>query len=217
MKKFFLILITGFFINLYYSFGAVDLPDHYKFPENYFKGKFYNTVKNNFVVATRGNRDPRFKKTVIVMLDHDENGALGLVINKPLGKVLLSSLINQSSNSIIDNNELYNVKIPIFWGGPLDNDKIIVLHSGDYQNEKTKNYAKVSINSDIKVLLEIAKKKGPKNNLIILGVSAWSDGQLEGEIGKGWWTLSEINTDLIFEKDNEKKWLNAIKNQFVPL
>ena len=71
--------------------------------------------------------------------------------------------------------------------------------------------------SDYKVLVEIAEKKGPKKSLIILGVSAWNVGQLEGEIERETWTLSDINMDLIFEKDNTKKWLEAIKNSFIRL
>ena len=56
-----------------------------------------------------------------------------------------------------------------------------------------------------------------KKNLVILGYSGWGDGQLEGEMEREDWTLSEINIDLIFERDNAKKWLNAINNSFIRL
>ena len=217
MKKLFGILVLGLLFNLYFLVYAVDLPDYYTFPKNYLKGKFYDSFKDYFIVATNKNTDPRFKNSVIVMLDHDEKGALGIIINKPLGKIPLGSLINKEEETTNNKKELYDVKIPVFWGGPLDNNKILILHSNDYKNKTTKNYINVSISSGKKVLFEIAEKKGPKNSLVILGVSAWSVGQLEGEMEKEIWALSEIDADLIFKIENEKKWLNAIKNQFVPL
>ena len=67
-----------------------------KTPENYLKGKFYSSVKNNFLIATEKMNDNRFKKTVIAMLDNDEDGAWGLVINKPMGSIPLAMLIDSS-------------------------------------------------------------------------------------------------------------------------
>ena len=67
-----------------------------KAPENYLEGKFYNSVKNNFLVATEKINDNRFKKTVIAMLESDEDGAWGLVINKPMGSIPLAMLIDHS-------------------------------------------------------------------------------------------------------------------------
>ena len=61
------------------------------------------------------------------------------------------------------------------------------------------------------------KKKGPKKSLVILGLAAWNIGQLDGEIEFERWTLSEMNMDLIFEVENNKKWLKAINNSFIRL
>ena len=217
IPRFLKILFFGVLLDSYFPVQAIDLPKHYNFPENYLKGKFYNSVEDYFLVATEKMKDPRFKNTVIIMLDHDEKGALGLVINKPIGEIALDYLVHKLNDPTINKKELYDVKIPIFWGGPLDTDKILVLHSNDYKDKTTKSYKNVSISSDYKVLVEIAEKKGPKKSLIILGVSAWNVGQLEGEIERETWTLSEINMDLIFETDNTKKWLEAIKNSFIRL
>ena len=151
------------------------------------------------------------------MIDHDEQGAIGFVINKPWGKFSLLRLINKSEDISFDKKKLYNIKIPIFWGGPLDQNKIFILHSNDYKNNTTKKFSDLSISRGNQILFEIAQKKGPKESLVIIGLSAWTVGQLDGEVEKGDWTFSEINNDLIFEKKNEKKWLEAIKNQFLPL
>jgi len=216
MKKLIAIFIF-FVINLNFSAKALDLPKYYKFPENYLKGKFYDSTKDFFIVATDNLNDSRFKNAVIIMLDHDEKGALGIVINKPIGIFTLGSLLKNLNDQNIEEKKIYNVKLPIYWGGPLDNNKIFIIHSKDYKNNNTKNYKNVSITSDYKTLLDIAQKKGPKNSLVIVGLSAWTVGQLDGEIDKGHWNLSEVSEEILFEKNNEIKHQMATKNSFVRL
>ena len=211
MKKLFPSVVLILVLNFYLPIKATDSP------KNYFKGKFYDSVKNYFLVASKTMRDPRFKNTVIIMLDNDETGAWGLVVNKPLASVPLGSLIHKSRNTTVKEKELYNVKIPVYWGGPVNENKILILHSQEYKNETTKNFKNLSISSDYKILFEIADKKGPEKSLVIIGISSWGTGQLEGEMEIGGWVLSEINTDLIFEMDNAKKWLNVINSSFIRL
>ena len=216
MKKFLLIIAT-IFISFNYPAQSIDLPKYYEFPENYLKGKYHESTKDFFIVATNKLKDSRFKKAVIVMLEHDNKGALGVVINKPLGNFKIGSLIKDLNIDDTDKKELYDFEVPIYWGGPLDNNKLLILHSSDYKNQNTKNYKDISITNDYKALLDIAQNKGPKKKLVILGVSAWNLGQLEGEIDKGHWNLSEINENILFEKNNENKHIIATKNSFVRL
>ena len=216
MKKF-LAVFTLFVISLNFSAKALDLPKYYKFPENYLKGKFYDSTKDFFIVATDKLNDSRFKNAVIIMLDHDEKGAVGVVINKPIGIFTLGSLLKNLNDENIEEKKIYNMKLPIYWGGPLDNNKIFIIHSKDYKNNNTKNYKNVSITSDYKALLDIAQKKGPMNSLVVVGLSAWTVGQLDGEIDKGHWNLSEVSEDILFEKNNENKHQMATKNSFVRL
>tara|TARA_Y100000590_G_scaffold467215_1_gene645402 strand:+ start:1213 stop:1848 length:636 start_codon:yes stop_codon:yes gene_type:complete len=211
MKKFFPIFFLLLVFNFYLPTNAGP------WPKNYYKGKFYNSVKDFFLVASKSMKDPRFKNTVIIMLDNDETGAWGLVINKPLASVPLSSIIHKPKSITLEQKKLYNVNIPIYWGGPVNENKILILHSQEYKNETTKNFKNLSISSDSKILFEIAENKGPKKSLVILGISSWGPGQLEGEMEMETWALSEVNTDLIFETDNSKKWFNAINSSFIHL
>ena len=211
MKKLLGILVLSLLFNFYISVQALDSP------KNYLEGKFYSSVKNYFLVATKKMTDPRFKNTVIIMLENDEKGAWGIVINKPLTSIPLGSLIYKSRDATNKQKELYNVKIPVYWGGPVNESKILILHSQEYKNETTINFQNISISSDYNILFEIANNKGPKKNLVIVGISSWGEGQLEGEMEKEGWTLTEINLNLIFEMDNAEKWLNAIKNSFIRL
>ena len=188
-----------------------------KTSENYLKGKFYTSVKNNFLIATEKMNDSRFKKTVIAMLESDEDGAWGLVINKPMGSIPLALLIDPSLNTSEEREKLYGINILIFWGGPVEVKKIFVLHSNEYQGESTKNYGGISISQDYNILFDIAENKGPKKSLVILGYSGWGSGQLEGEMERDHWILSDLDPDIIFEKESKKKWKEAYKNSFIKI
>ena len=211
MQKFLVIFIISLFFNFTAFTEAQDQP------KNYLKGKFYNSVKNHFLVATEKMKDNRFNQTVIVMLESDQNGAWGLVINKRVGTMPIALLIDPSLNTSAEREKLFKINIPVFWGGPVDTKEIFILHTVEYQSDTTKNYGDISISQDYNILLDIAKNRGPEKSLVILGYSGWGSGQLEGEMERDSWVLSEINKDLIFKIDNDKKWLNAINSSFISL
>ena len=211
-KRILLLLVLILQISLFhYIFALADSP------KNYLKGKFYSSVKDHFLVATEKMRDDRFAKTVIVMLESDENGAWGLVINKPLGTMPIALFIDPSLNTSKEREELFKVNIPVFWGGPVDAKEIFVLHSAEYQSETTKNYGNISISSDYNILFDIAENKGPEKSLVIFGYSGWGDGQLEGEMERGGWILSDIDLDITFDKDSNTKWNKAFENSFIKI
>ena len=186
-----------------------------KAQQNYLKGKFYNSVKNNFLIATEKMNDNRFKKTVIAMLENDEDGALGLVINKPIGLLPIALLMDPSLNTSEEREEFYKVNIPIFWGGPVEIKRFFILHSNEYQSNTTNNYGSISISRDHKILSDIAKNKGPEKSLVIFGYSGWGGGQLEGEMERDHWILSDIDLDITFDKESNTKWNEAFKNSFI--
>ena len=185
--------------------------------KNYLKGKFYNSVKDHFLIATERMTDNRFSKTVIVMLKSDEEGAWGLVINKKLGMMPIALLIDPSLNTSKDREELYKINVPVFWGGPVDVKEIFILHSSEYESKTTKKFGNISISQDYDILFDIAKNNGPKKNLIILGYSGWGSGQLEGEMERDHWILSDIDLEIIFDEKLNTKWNKAYKNSFIKL
>ena len=186
-------------------------------PKNYLKGKFYSSVKNHFLIATEKMTDSRFSKTVILMLESDENGAWGLTINKRLGTMPIALLIDPSLNTSEEREELFKIEIPIFWGGPVDAKEIFILHSNEYKSKSTRKYGKISISQDYEILFDIAKNKGPEKSLVILGYSGWGKGQLEGEMERDHWILSDIDLDIIFNEKSKKKWDKAIENSFIKI
>ena len=118
----FLIVILQIII-LHFNFTQANTP------KNYFKGKFYNSVSNHFLIATEKMNDDSFKKTVIVMLENDKNGAWGLVINKQLGSIPIALLIDPSLNTPEEREQLYKINVPIFWGGPVEKKEIFIVKS----------------------------------------------------------------------------------------
>jgi len=213
MKK--KLLLIWFFVLLLLSINFIYASA--EAPKNYLRGKFYTTVKDNFLVATDKMMDPLFEKTVIVMIQNDEAGAWGLVINKPIGLIPLSSLVNLSENIEDKTEQLNKIDLPVFWGGPVDVGKIFILHTKEYRSETTKYYKEISVSSDYKILFDIAEKKGPEKSLIIMGYSGWGSGQLEGEMEKGHWILSELDLDIIFKEKKIDQWIKALENSFIRL
>ena len=151
------------------------------------------------------------------MFESDENGAWGLVINKRFGTMPIALLIDPSLNTSKEREKLFKINIPVFWGGPVNIKEIFVLHSIEYQNDNTKNYGNISITQDYNILFDIAANKGPKNSLIILGYSGWGSGQLEGEMERDHWILSDIDLDIIFDEESNTKWDKAYKNSFIKI
>ena len=161
--------------------------------------------------------DNRFSKTVIVMLESVKNGAWGLTINKKLGTMPIALLIDPSLNTSEEREELFKINIPIFWGGPVDPKEIFILHSDEYKSQSTIKYENISISQDYEILYDIANNKGPEKSLVILGYSGWGKGQLEGEMERDHWILSDIDLDITFDEESKKKWDKAIKNSFIKI
>ena len=211
-KKILLLLFFIFQISLFHYIFALA-----ESPKNYLKGKFYSSVKDHFLIATEKMKDDRFEKTVIIMLESDENGAWGIVINRRLGTMPIALLIDPSLNTSEEREKLYKINIPIFWGGPVDVKQIFILHTAEYQSDTTRNYGNISITQDYNILFDIAENKGPEKSLVIFGYSGWGGGQLEGEMERDHWILSDIDLNIIFDEESNTKWNKAYKNSFIKI
>ncbi len=211
-KKILLFLILILQISLFHYIFALA-----ENPKNYLKGKFYNSVKDHFLIATEKMKDNRFEKTVIIMFESDNDGAWGLVVNKRLGIMPIALLIDPSLSTSKERERLYKINIPIFWGGPVDAKEIFILHSTEYQSDTTRNYGNISVSQDYNILFDIAENKGPEKSLIIFGYSGWGTGQLEGEMERDHWILSDIDLNIIFNEESNAKWNKAYKNSFIKI
>jgi putative transcriptional regulator len=155
-------------------------------------------------------RDPRFDHTVILMVRHGAGGALGIVLNRPLGERPLASLleaIGEKDNGITGS-------LRIFSGGPVQPEIGFVIHSTDYHRPETVEIdGRVAMTSSREILRDIVDQHGPQKTLVAFGYAGWAPGQLEGELAqRAWFTVAE-DTKLIFDEDREKVWDDAVAHR----
>lgn len=159
------------------------------------------------LVATPEMADPRFEESVIYMISHDQTGATGLVINRPVAEGPLADLLKGLGH------ESHGVKgtVAIHYGGPVETERLFILHSNDYAAKATMFVGNgLGVTSDSGILQAIARGKGPRQKLFIFGYAGWGPGQLEGEIKTGAWFSIPAESSLIFGGDAEGKWNKAL-------
>jgi putative transcriptional regulator len=165
------------------------------------------SLKGQLLIAAPGMADPRFHRSVLVMLRHDPAGAMGLVINRPLGAQPIARLLEVIGEKI----ENVTGSVPIFLGGPVQPELVFVLHSADYRRSGTLDIdGRVALTATPEVMRDIAASTGPQRRLIVLGYAGWAPGQLEGELAHNAWFTAPIDPKLVFDEDRAKVWELAI-------
>ncbi|MBM3554524.1 MAG: YqgE/AlgH family protein [Alphaproteobacteria bacterium] len=164
-------------------------------------------LEGQLLVAMPGMPDPRFARTVIFMCAHSADGAMGLVVNKPAEGVSFAELLRQLG---------IETKTPqtgrkVMTGGPVEQQRGFVLHSGDYRTDATMVVrGGYGLTSTLDVLRAIADGQGPRRSLLALGYSGWAPGQLDGEIQANGWLTAPADEDLVLGEGSERKWERAV-------
>jgi putative transcriptional regulator len=172
------------------------------------------SLAGQLLVATSDMKDPRFARTVVYMVRHDENGAQGLVVNRPLREVPLSVLLAQTGME----SQGVQGTIRLHAGGPVEALRIFVLHTADYTTEGTLVVKDgIALTWEPDVLRAIAEGKGPRRALLALGYSGWAPGQLEGEMKTGAWVRAPADEALVFDDDYSTKWERATARRKIDL
>jgi putative transcriptional regulator len=158
--------------------------------------------------------DPRFAHTVIYMVRHGEEGAMGLVVNRNYGRGPLKSLLRGFGVEKVKAEET----VVLHYGGPVEQIRGFVLHSSDYKGSSTQVVAgDVALSTGLDILNALAAGRGPRQRLFLLGYAGWGSGQLEGEIARNDWMTAPADDRLIFSDDSEKIWQEALKRAGTPL
>ena len=165
-------------------------------------------LTNHFLIAMPGLLDPNFYQTVTYICAHNEEGAMGIVINRPL-TIDLGEVLNQMdlkpSNEQIEN-------IPIYHGGPVQADRGFVLHRPDKEWQSSIHISQdIGMTTSRDILQAIAKGRGPEKSLIALGYAGWAAGQLETEIKENAWLSGPADSDIIFNLPYEQRWESAAR------
>jgi putative transcriptional regulator len=171
-------------------------------------------LAGQLLVATPNMRDPRFVETVIYMVKHSAEGAMGIIINRPLTKGTIEDLLK----GIGVESKGATGEIVIHYGGPVSPEAGFILHSDDVLLESsTKVKDGVAMTTDVKLIEAISRGQGPRQSLFAVGYAGWAPGQLEEELKANAWFVVSGDKAFIFGKDAAKKWRQAIDKRQIPL
>lgn len=167
------------------------------------------------LIAMPGMRDQRFQRTVVYLCAHSEEGAMGLVINRPALDLSVSDLLVQLG--VLDNADPIRIQpsevsLPVVRGGPVETGRGFVLHSADYQADASTMPVtdQICLTHTIDILRAIASGEGPQKAVLALGYAGWGAGQLETELQSNGWLHCDADLDLLFDSDNDTKYQRAL-------
>ena len=174
-------------------------------PGDYNSGVMYANLTNHFLIAMPNMVDPNFSGSLTYICEHNDRGALGLIVNRP-GDITLGTLLGQADITL--NNDEWK-SVPVYKGGPVQTDRGFVLHSpvGSWQSTLAVNDV-AGLTTSRDVLLSMVAGKGPEKMLVAIGYAGWAAGQLEQEIKQNGWLTVEADLDVVFNMPPEAR-LNA--------
>lgn len=162
-----------------------------------------NFLTGKLLIAMPFIDDNRFDHAVIYMCGHDEQGAIGLVINKPLNSLTFPDLLSQLD--IMPSSTARSVQM--LTGGPVEVSRGFVLHSLDYQSDSTVRVGEhYSITATLDILRTLAMGNGPNKFILTLGYAGWRANQLEQEIQDNLWMIADPTDEIIFNSPIEFRW-----------
>lgn len=172
------------------------------------------SLEGQFLVAMPDMDDERFAESVILLVGHGEEGAMGLVVNHELANLRFADIIDELDLGEADNL----IKVPdairdraVMRGGPVEKGRGFVLHSSDYESGNTYPVAGgVSLTATLDVLKAIAFSPKPTSSLFALGCCGWSPGQLEDELANNGWLTVPFSRALLFETPVEDRYEAAL-------
>jgi putative transcriptional regulator len=161
------------------------------------------SLAGQLLVASPSMGDPRFDRTVILMVRHGADGAFGLVINRPAGMHRIGDLLR----ILGDSEPVPAADVQIFAGGPVQPEFLFILHSAEYGRPQTVSIdARFAVTSSREVVRDIGAGRGPNKSLIIFGYAGWGPGQLDGELDHRAWSIAPADPGLVFDENRDKLW-----------
>jgi putative transcriptional regulator len=195
-----MLALGGFFVTAT-LLGAV--------PPRLEQGPEHPALAGQILIASPKIADPRFQRTVILIVRHSKEGALGITINRPIGELSLAKLLELlgEQGSAIEGN------VPILAGGPVQPEAVFVIHTTDYNRPETVPInGRVAVTSSSHVVHDIGRN-GPAKALVAFGYAGWGPNQLEGELARNDWFTAMADAALIFEEMRERVWDSAMKRR----
>lgn len=164
------------------------------------------SLRNHFLIAMPGLEDPNFHHTVTYICEHNADGAMGIIINRPMG-VALAEVLSQLE---IEPAKTLDPDLQVFRGGPVQPEHGFVIHTQRGIYDSTMRISdEVSVTTSKDILSAIAHNEGPGEFLIALGYAGWEAGQLEQEIADNLWLNGPATNNILFDIPVEQRWNEA--------
>lgn len=173
-----------------------------------------NSLEGQFLVAMPDMGDERFAESVILLVGHGEEGAMGLVVNHELANLRFADILDEldlgDPDAVIRLPDSIRQRA-VMRGGPVEKGRGFVLHSSDYRSGNTYPVTSgVSLTATVDVLKAMAFGPAPRSSLFVLGCCGWSAGQLEDEIGNNGWLTAPFSRELVFETPVQDRYEAAL-------
>jgi putative transcriptional regulator len=172
------------------------------------------SLAGRLLVATEALRDPRFAKTVIYVVRHNDKGAFGLIVNMPMAEIPYERALRPFGLEVPSGSG----QVRVHYGGPVDERRGFVLHTPDWKGEGTTVIDdRFALSDDPRVLQAMAQGMGPRRALFFLGYAGWAPGQLDAEMTTGAWGVAPADERLVFDEDPSQKWIEAMTRRLLDL
>jgi len=170
-----------------------------------------SNFQNQFLVAMPQQHDRHFNEALIYICEHNEDGAMGIIINKPLPIDLLQLSKHLGLETATQSNDLKKAfQQTVNYGGPCQSNHGFILHTGGLSwSSSIPINEEIVLTSSKEILSDIAKLQGPEQYLLALGYAGWSAGQLENEMANNIWLNVDSDTETIFSLPPEQRWQHA--------
>jgi putative transcriptional regulator len=165
-------------------------------------------LSRHFLIAMPSMADPIFSRALIYLCDHNEQGAMGIIVNRPLG-MTVKALFEQIDLPLA-RTEL--AEQDVFFGGPVQTDRGFVLHEplGNWQSTLAVS-EDLGLTTSKDVLVAVSEGGGPDRLLLTLGYAGWEAGQLESELAQNTWLTVEADPEIVFSAPTESRYELAVK------
>ena len=159
------------------------------------------------LIAMPTLQDPRFARTVICLCAHSPDGAMGIVLNKPIDGMSFDDLLKQLELEPMPPQR----RIRLYDGGPVEGGRGFVLHTTDWSNDQSLQVTdELALTASVDILKAIANGGGPRQGILALGSAGWGPGQLEDEIQANSWLSVTPDEALLFGDGHDRKWFQAM-------
>jgi putative transcriptional regulator len=164
-------------------------------------------LTGQLLVAMPAMQDPRFARSVICLCAHSADGAMGIVLNKPLPNLSFDDLLKQLNLDPVPPQR----RIRLMAGGPVEGGRGFVLHTADWETEGSLRVnPEIALTASVDILKAIAGGGGPREGLLALGYAGWGPGQLEDEIQRNAWLNVTPDESLLFAPRPDQLWRQAL-------